>query len=109
MQTKARDNLILNVDDTDAARYAKTRILSRAGFEVIEAASGVEALQRASAEMPALVLLDTRLPDINGFEVCRQLKEDAATRHILILQTSASFIGISDKVRALGPFAEDAA
>ena len=101
MQTKARDNLILNVDDTDAARYAKTRILSRAGFEVIEAASGVEALQRASAEMPALVLLDTRLPDINGFEVCRQLKEDAATRHILILQTSASFIGISDKVRAL--------
>ena len=101
MQSKATDNLILNVDDTDAARYAKSRILSRAGFDVIEAASGVEALQRAAADKPALVLLDTRLPDINGFEVCRQLKEDAATRHILILQTSASYIGIGDKVRAL--------
>lgn len=101
MHRQVKDKLILNVDDTDAARYAKSRILSRAGFEVIEAASGLEALQRAAAEMPALVLLDTRLPDINGFDVCRQLKEDAATRHILILQTSASFIGITDKVRAL--------
>lgn len=101
MHRQVKDNLILNVDDTDAARYAKSRILSRAGFEVIEAASGLEALQRAAADMPALVLLDTRLPDINGFEVCRQLKEGAATRHILILQTSASFIGITDKVRAL--------
>jgi signal transduction histidine kinase len=107
MNTKARDNLILNVDDTDAARYAKTRILSRAGFDVIEAASGLEALQRASVEKPALVLLDTRLPDINGFEVCRQLKEDTATRHILILQTSASFIGITDKVRALDTGADN--
>ncbi|HEU4852144.1 MAG TPA: response regulator [Telluria sp.] len=101
MQRQAKDKLILNVDDTDAARYAKSRILSRAGFDVIEAASGVEALQRAAADMPALILLDTRLPDINGFEVCRQLKETDATRHILILQTSASFIGITDKVRAL--------
>ena len=101
MVKQVRDNLILNVDDTDAARYAKSRILSRSGFEVIEAASGLEALQRAAAEAPALVLLDTRLPDINGFDVCRQLKENPATRHILILQTSASFIGITDKVRAL--------
>ena len=101
MHGKANEQLILNVDDSEGARYAKTRILSHAGFEVIEAASGAEALQRARSDMPALVLLDTRLPDINGFEVCRRLKEDSQTRHILVLQTSASFVGTTHKVRAL--------
>ena len=95
------DHLILNVDDTDAARYAKSRILSRAGFKVIEAPTGAEALRRAKSDKPALVLLDVKLPDINGFEVCRRLKEDEETRNILVLQTSASYIGTGDKIRAL--------
>ena len=107
MHRKANEQLILNVDDSEGARYAKTRVLSHAGFEVIEAASGAEALQRAHADMPALVLLDTRLPDINGFEVCRRLKEDTQTRHILVLQTSASFVGTTDKVRALDTGADN--
>ncbi|MGZ3182120.1 MAG: response regulator [Telluria sp.] len=101
------DQTILNVDDTDAARYAKTRILARAGLNVIEAATGAEALERARAERPALVLLDTRLPDINGFEVCRRLKDDPATRQILVLQTSASYVGSTDKVRALDTGADN--
>ncbi len=95
------DPLILNVDDTDASRYAKTRILSRAGFKVIEAATGAEALSKATSEKPALMLLDVKLPDINGFEVCRQLKDQTDTKTILVLQTSASYIGTSDKIRAL--------
>lgn len=95
------DELILNVDDSDGARYAKTRILSRAGFQVIEAASGEEALTRARTESPSLILLDVKLPDINGMEVCRQLKADPETQTILVLQTSASFLGVADKVRAL--------
>ncbi|MES2263722.1 MAG: response regulator [Pseudomonadota bacterium] len=99
--------LVLNVDDTDAARYAKSRILSRAGFRVIEAASGEEALQRARAEKPDLVLLDTKLPDLSGFEVCRQLKEDPETRMVLVLQTSASYVGSSDKIRALDSGADN--
>jgi signal transduction histidine kinase len=101
MTSNLQDQLILNVDDTDAARYAKTRILTRAGFRVIEASSGGEALHRAKADEPALVLLDVKLPDINGFEVCRRLKEDPATRMVLVLQTSASYIGSADKIRAL--------
>ncbi|HZW20192.1 response regulator [Noviherbaspirillum sp.] len=94
-------NLILNVDDTEAARYAKTRILVRAGFEVIEAETGADALELAESRRPALVLLDVKLPDINGFEVCRRLKENNATETILVLQTSASYVGTSDKIRAL--------
>lgn len=95
------DALILNVDDNDGARYAKTRILVRAGFRVIEAVNGNEALIKARTESPNLILLDVKLPDINGLEVCRQLKESGETQTILVLQTSASFIGSADKIRAL--------
>ncbi len=99
--TAFADAVILNVDDSDGARYAKSRILVRAGFQVIEAASGGEALAKARALQPNLILLDVKLPDINGIEVCRQLKQDAQTQTILVLQTSASFIGTADKIRAL--------
>ena len=95
------DSVILNVDDNEGARYAKSRTLTRAGFKVIEAASGSAALYRAREDNPDLVLLDVKLPDINGFEVCRLLKADPATRAILVLQTSASYIGVGDKIRAL--------
>jgi len=95
------DSLVLNVDDNDGARYAKTRILTRAGLRVIEAASGGEALQLAHERHPDLVLLDMKLPDIHGMEVCRLLKQDAATHSILVLQTSASYLSSTDKIRAL--------
>lgn len=95
------DALILNVDDSDGARYAKSRILKRAGFKVIEACNGGDALLRARQERPNLILLDVKLPDINGLEVCRQLKGGAETNTILVLQTSASCIGTADKIRAL--------
>ncbi|MFS2116748.1 response regulator [Herbaspirillum frisingense] len=93
--------LILNVDDTDAARYARTRILTKAGLRVVEAASGTEALALARELKPALILLDVKLPDIHGMEVCSRLKADPATASCLVLQTSASYIGLADKIRAL--------
>lgn len=96
-----KDALILNVDDSDGARYVKSRILIRAGLRVIEASNGEDAIAMARSESPTLILLDVKLPDINGLEVCRRLKEDPATQAILILQTSASFIGAADKIRAL--------
>ncbi len=95
------DALILNVDDNDGARYAKSRILTHAGFKIIEARTGGDALLKAHRENPNLILLDVQLPDINGMEVCRQLKADPTTQTILILQTSASFIGSADKIRGL--------
>ncbi|WP_229466187.1 hybrid sensor histidine kinase/response regulator [Pseudoduganella plicata] len=107
MKVSPHQSLILNVDDTDAARYAKTRILQRAGFNVIEAGSGTEALEKALAEGPDLVLLDTKLPDINGFEVCRRLKQDPHTAMVLVLQTSASYLASPDKVRALDSGADN--
>ncbi|ACC69328.1 response regulator [Paraburkholderia phymatum] len=93
--------LILNVDDNDGARYAKTRVLVHAGFDVVEAATGQGALDQVRTHNPAIVLLDVKLPDISGIEVCSILKRDPQTRSTLILQTSAAAVQSFDKVRAL--------
>jgi PAS domain S-box-containing protein len=93
--------LILNVDDNDGARYAKTRILQVAGFNVIEAANGADALSMVSEQRPDLVLLDVKLPDINGIEVCRRIKADQSSATVLVLQTSAALTGRADKIRGL--------
>jgi PAS domain S-box-containing protein len=93
--------LILNVDDNDGARYAKTRILQSAGFEVVEATNGTDALATVKRGGIALVLLDVKLPDINGIEVCRRIKVDPDSAMVLVLQTSAALTGRADKIRGL--------
>ena len=97
----SHSNQILNVDDNDGARYAKTRILQSAGFDVIEAANGTDALEMVKRLMPALVLLDVKLPDINGIEVCRRIKAESDSSSVLVLQTSAALTGRADKIRGL--------
>jgi PAS domain S-box-containing protein len=95
-----RRALVLNVDDDEAGRYAKTRALRRAeDIEVIEAATGGNALRLVAERRPALVLLDVKLPDINGLEVCRLIKRDRP--ETLVLQISASFISGGDRTRGL--------
>jgi PAS domain S-box-containing protein len=96
-----QDTLILNVDDNDGARYVKTRILLNAGFRVEEAANGTDALAMVARLKPSLVLLDVKLPDINGIEVCRRIKADPSTCVVLVLQTSAALTGRDDKIRGL--------
>jgi PAS domain S-box-containing protein len=92
---------ILVVDDNEAGRYAKCRILRQAGFTVVEATSGAETFERLREAEPDLVLLDVRLPDISGIEVCRRLKENPATSLIPVLQMSASFRDDKDRVAGL--------
>ncbi|MGF6288853.1 hybrid sensor histidine kinase/response regulator [Paraburkholderia youngii] len=99
--TDANANLILNVDDNEGARYAKTRILSRAGFVVIEAGNGAQAIERARISQPDLVLLDVNLPDLNGFEVCRRIKAAPETSGVLVIHTSAAAVQSTDRVRGL--------
>jgi PAS domain S-box-containing protein len=98
---KANSTLILNVDDNDGARYAKNRILQGAGFEVVEATNGTDALEMVKRLSPALVLLDVKLPDINGIEVCRRIKANPDSSMVLVLQTSAALTGRADKIRGL--------
>ncbi len=91
---------ISNVPDDDAARYVVTRSLRMAGFGVVAAATGADALRLARAR-PDLVVLDVNLPDIGGFEVCRMLKADPATASIPVLHLSASFVRSDDKAQGL--------
>jgi two-component system, sensor histidine kinase len=93
--------LILNVDDDDAGRYAKSRILKRAGYEVIEAGTGTDALRLMSESAPQLVLLDVKLPDISGMDVCRRIKENPLSSHVMVLQISASHVTTPDRVLGL--------
>ncbi len=92
--------LVLNVDDYGPARYARTKILCQAGFEVEEAGTGMETL-RLLAHKPDIVLLDINLPDMTGLEVCRRIKSDAATAGIIVLHLSASNVQDSDRVVGL--------
>ncbi len=92
---------ILVVDDHTSSRYAKVRMLQRAGFEVVEADTGQAALELLAARKPRLVVLDVNLPDIDGFELCRRVKEDPCTASTVVLQVSATYVEHSDTVRAL--------
>ena len=95
----AVDRPILNVDDSEALRYAKTRILQSAGYDVIEAGTGADALKLVRDAQPPLVLLDVMLPDMNGLEVCRTIKRDFPST--LVLQVSATFVDAADRTRGL--------
>ena len=92
---------ILNVDDNDFARYAKRRTLERAGYRVVEASTGAECLRLVAAIKPQLVLLDVKLPDMSGLDVCRIIKMDPSTCDVLVLQISASRIAPEDRVFGL--------
>ena len=91
---------VLVVDDDEAGRYATRRVLERANFDVSEAADGASALA-ALARRPDLVLLDLRLPDLDGFEICRRIKSSPATASIRILPLTGVFTSEQDRRRAL--------
>lgn len=92
---------ILVVDDYAGARYLRSRILNDAGYEVVEAANGEEALRLAGAVHPALILLDVNLPDISGTEVCARLKRDPATAAIPVIQITGAWLSEDARQRGL--------
>ncbi len=91
---------VLVVDDREENRYTVRHALSRAGFTVSEAATGREALELART-LPDVMVLDVRLPDMLGYEVCRRLRANPQTSHIPVLQLSAAFQSTESKLYAL--------
>jgi len=98
---RAGGPLVLNVNDNDASRYLVTRMLERAGFTVIEAATGGAALDKVREKMPRLVVLDIKLPDMTGLEVCQIIKAEPRTHGVKVLHTSAVFVATEFKVQSL--------
>jgi len=79
----------LVVDDDAMIVKLQSMILERAGFDVVTASNGQEGLDQAAATHPDVVLLDVMMPGIDGLEVTRRLKADAATKAIPVILVSA--------------------
>ncbi len=84
---------ILAVDDDDAIRRLMEQILAQKRYRVVTAGTGREALAKVRETMPDLVILDGMLPEVHGFEICRQLKTSERFRHIPVLMISAVHVG----------------
>ena len=96
---------VLAVDDNDALRYSLVRSLQDAGYRVVEARTGAEALVMVK-QLPDLVTLDVNLPDAHGFDVCKQIKSDPLTAHIPILHLSSTFTDPDARVQGLASGAD---
>jgi signal transduction histidine kinase len=80
---------ILIVDDNPVVLFAVSHLLKSEGFTVVEATTGKEGLAQARTEAPDLVLLDVMLPDINGVELCRQIKAGSDTSQLFVVLLSS--------------------
>ncbi|MEN7529553.1 response regulator [Cupriavidus sp. DL-D2] len=100
-QQPTRRPLILNVEGREGPRYVKSRILNRAEFSVLEASNGQSALALVRQHTPDLVLLSGQLPDIDGLDVCRLIKDDPLTARTMVLLTTAGVTDSHRRVQAL--------
>jgi len=80
---------VLIADDEAHIVTSLEFLLQQAGIGVLTAADGIEALEKARAEHPDLILLDIMMPGCNGFEVCQRLRADPATADIRIVMLTA--------------------
>jgi twitching motility two-component system response regulator PilG len=80
---------ILIVEDEESLLKLESILLTSKGYHVEGAADGLAALEAVKRLAPDLVLLDIMLPEIDGFEVCRRIKEDAETKHIPVIMLTA--------------------
>ena len=81
---------ILGVDDQPDNLILLSRILKRQGFDVTTAASGKECLAKTISDSPDLVILDVAMPEMNGFETLKHIRENEATRGLPVIILTAN-------------------
>jgi two-component system, cell cycle response regulator DivK len=97
------DELILIVDDKAQNRKLARDVLRFAGFRTLEAGGGVEGIGSAVEHLPDLVLMDIRMPDMNGVDALRELKADERTAEIpVVALTSSTMQGDRERFLASG-------
>ncbi len=95
--------VVLLVEDQEDNRVLARLLLQRAGFRVVEAADGRQALEQAAAVRPDLILLDMSLPEVDGWTVARTLRASADLNHLLIVALTAHAMdGDREKVLEAG-------
>lgn len=94
---------ILIVEDNQDSRELAVKVLKNKGYQTIEASDGEEALEKASAEKPDLILLDISIPKIDGYEVAKRLKSDEELKDIpIVALTAHAMKGDREKVIVAG-------
>src|SRR5207247_8295952 len=102
---RAMPSRILVVDATPHNLKLLDAVLAPRGYDVDTAISGAEALEKAAAAAPDLVLSDIVMPGMDGYELCRRLRADPATRFVPVVMVTAS--GDQEKVKAIEAGADD--
>jgi CheY-like chemotaxis protein len=98
---------ILNVDDNEAMLFARSSILRKEGYEVIEAQTGGGALAMLEQSRPDILLIDVNLPDMSGLEVGRIVRSTPAYSSVKIIQVSATYSTPHDQLHGLNAGAAD--
>ena len=91
------EKILVVDDDVDSLKLIGL-MLQRQGYEVSSAGTGGQALSRAEAEQPNLIILDVMMPDMNGLDVCKRLRQNPRTARIPIIMFTAKTL-IDDKVK----------
>src|SRR6185503_10963219 len=97
---------ILLIEDNEMNRDMLSRRLTRRGYEVLVAVDGEMGLEVTRAQMPDLILMDMSLPLIDGWEVTRRLKADAALKHIPVIALTAHAMA-NDREKAIEAGCDD--
>ena len=92
---------VLVVDDSATKRYLLVSWLTRAGFTVRQAETGGQALRMLPGSGVDLVVLDVKLPDMNGFDVCERIKSDPAYGVLPVIHVSAHAVDVADRTQGL--------
>jgi two-component system alkaline phosphatase synthesis response regulator PhoP len=101
MATKATK--ILVIDDQAFFTTMLKNLLEQQGYQVVAAGGGQQGLDQARKEQPDVVLLDIKMPGMDGFQVCQQMKKDAALKHIpVIILTATDDAKLNEKAFAAG-------
>jgi CheY-like chemotaxis protein len=87
---------ILVVDDEPDIVHFVVRILEGRGHQMSVARDGLDAIERVKKELPDVVVLDLNLPKLDGYEVCRRIKEDPATSHVPVVMMTAAYVSVDD-------------
>lgn len=98
---------VLVVDDEPEILKMVAKIMEARGHRVSLARDGQEALDAVVRDRPDVMILDLNLPKMDGFEVCKQLKTDPATRAIPIVMLTAAYVSVEDATRGVGVGADE--
>ena len=98
--TNRRNNKILIIEDNTQNMYMLTYLLTNHDFEVIQAFNGSDGFKKADEYLPSIILIDIQLPDMDGYSICKKLRNNGLPDDTLIIAVTSYAMG-GDREKAL--------